>query len=239
MTEPDNDIINSSIEEYPNLRAIMQVSDLTSKKRIRSVRQYLHKNPVPAEVIDVDESTGIISVSRRYLKEIENKYITYYQDKLKLLNIVKNIQRHLPNKDYNKLVKNIIHPLMDYIYIKNTQQPPDIFNIIKDNIDSDDFLNFGECDLEIKSILNKMFREKPKKFTTKFKLICSISIKNIIELFTQLKNKYPKVIFKMESSPVYYFETFGLEEEQLKLHQEIMKYIKSQTPLLNISIQET
>jgi len=237
MSEPENDIVKSSIEEYPTLRAIMQIGDLTSKKRIRSVRQYLHKKPVPAEVTDIDTSTGIISVSRRYLKGIEGKYSRYYQIKLKLLNIVKNILRKNPDEDLTVLVKDIIYPIIDYVNIKEVEQPPDIFKVLEDNIDSDDFPDLGKYNKEIVEYLNKMFKEKPQKVITKFKLICSVSVNNIIELFNRVDRKYPKVKFKLETCPDYYFETFGLEDNERKYHQEIITFIKSMSKELQISIQ--
>ena len=236
MSEPENDIFNSSIEEYPKHRAIMQIGDLTSKKRIRSVRQYLHKKPVPAEITDIDNTTGIISVTRRYLKGIEGKYANYYLAKLKLLNLVKNIIRKKPT-DLETLVKEIIHPLIDYIYKKSEETPPDIFKIIEENLENEDFPNLGKYTSEVKSIFDRIFREKPKKIITKFKLICSVSVNNIVKLFTILNDKYPKVKFKLDTCPNYYLETFGVKEKEDVIHQEVISFLKKETKDLAISFK--
>ena len=72
-----------------------------------------------------------------------------------------------------------------------------------------------------------MFAEKPTKHVTKFSLMCSVSVENIIELFKELKEKYPKVKFTLISTPDYSFETFGLESEEKINHKKIIEFIKS------------
>lgn len=236
MSEPKNDIVNSTIEEYPKLRGVMQTRDLTPKKRVRSIRQYLHKKPVPAEVTDIDKTTGIVSVTRRYLRGIEDKYLKYYQSKIKLINLIKNINRSHPDESLTTLVTDIIHPLMDYIYLQIDIKPPDIFKILED-MNLDDLPDLGTYHLEVIKLFQNMFREKPKKFVTKFGLICSVSVNNIIELFTYLKKEYPSIKFKLDTSPNYYFETFGLEDKELKLHSKVIDKIKTKSKSLNISFK--
>lgn len=237
MKEPQNDIVESSIEEYPNVRGIMQFSDLTTRKRVKSIRQYLYKKPVPAEVTDIDKNTGIISLTRRYLKGIETKYTKYYLSKIKLLNIVKNILRLYSNENLNDLVKQIIHPLIDYIYENNDSDgPPEIFNIIESKYKNKDFVNLGSHHNEMINIFNEMFKEKPQKYISKFCLI-SVSIKNIITLFTQLEKNYSNVIFKLETSPNYYLETTGFKDKENEYHQKILNDIKTKCESLKISFK--
>jgi translation initiation factor 2 alpha subunit (eIF-2alpha) len=229
MSEPKDDIISSKILEYPKLSGVMQVADLTSKKRIRSVRQYLHKKPVPAEVTEIDEHTKMISLTRKYLKSTEGLYQRFYQEKNSFLNIVKNFVRENPELDIDELVKTIIHPTMDLLddYKEDETKPPVVFSTLENLFNEDNLPDYGKYTDRVKSAFEKLFAEKPSKHVTKFSLMCSVSVENIIELFRELAVKYPKVKFTLESSPEYTFETFGIESEERENHKKIIEFIKS------------
>ena len=229
MKEPKDDIVSSKILEYPKLSGVMQIADLTSKKRIRSVRQYLHKKPVPAEVTEVDENTKIISLTRRYLKSTEGLFQRFYQEKVSLLNIVKNFKRESPELDIKDLVKIIIHPTMNILddYKEDEIKPPLVLNTLEELFNEDNLPDYGDYNDRIKTVFKKMFSEKPSKYVTKFSLMCSVSVENIIELFKELAEKYPKVKFTLETTPDYTFETYGLEMEEKENHKKIIEFIKS------------
>lgn len=226
MKTPESDLISSTIEEYPNLSGIMEISDLTTKKRIKSVRQYLHKKPVPAEVTEIDEKTKIVSLTRRYLKT-EGLYKRYYGEKLRLLTMARNLHRNFPKVDLDELVKSIIYPTMEKI-IKvhdNKIEPPKIFEMLEVMFNENDLPDCGEYGEAFYSVLDKMYCEKPKKNLTNFSLMCSVSVRNIIELFEELSSEYPKVKFRLESTPEYCFETYGLESEEKEKHKDILKVL--------------
>lgn len=229
MHEPINDIISSTILEYPKLSGVMQVGDLTSKKRIRSIRQYLHKNPVPAEVTDIDKNTKIISLTRKYLKSTEGLFHKFFQEKISLLNIIKNIKREFSDIDLEDLVKIFIHPTMNILdnYKEDKMKPPLVLKTLEELFNKNNLPDYGNYNDIIKNIFKKMFAEKPIKNITKFCLMCSISVNNIIELFNEIKEKYPKIKFTLESSPDYTFETYGLESEEKEKHEKIIEFIKN------------
>lgn len=239
MSEPDNDIISAKILEYPKLLGIMQIADLTSKKKIRSVRQYLSKKPVPAEVSEIDEKTKIVSLTRKYLRESEGLYYKFYQEKTVLLNFVKNVKRDLCDDEIVILVKTIIHPTMSKIEseLLDDTKPPLIFDSLKKLYDENRLPDYGKYNDEMKKILEKIFAEKPCKNVTKFSLMCSVSVENIITLFQDLNIKYPKIKFTLESSPEYSFETFGLESEEKNNHLKIINFIKEKCKEKNITFK--
>lgn len=226
LSEPENDIIKSTIEEYPNLQGIMQISDLTFKKKIKSVRQYLSKKPVPAEVTDVDKNNKIISLSRKYIKKFEKEYLVYYSSKVKLLNLIKKIHHYHNQYDFNELIKNIIYPINKSCDLLAQNYPFNIFEILEKHYDNNEFFNFNEYHQIVMESLNELFKNKPKKYITKFNLICSQSVNNIIYIFETLKSKYSKVKFRLESVPNYYLESFGVEEEEQQIHNKIIEDIQ-------------
>jgi len=235
MKEPHDNILESTIEEYPLLRGIMQISNLTNKKRISSIRKFIKKIPVPAEVTDIDVNTKIVSLSRRYIKDIEEKHLKYYQDKLKICNIIKNIKKTSEDNIDDIIIKTL-YPLNDFIEIKkNDNDTLDIFNILENNINNLPDMGFHN-DAVLKS-LNKMFEEKPAKYITTISLICSESINNIIELFNILMVEYPTVKFILESTPHYNIESFGLIKEQSVIHEIILKSLKDTAKKLKITVQ--
>lgn len=227
MKEPQNYIIESTIEEYPNCIGIFQIADLTNKKKIRSIRQYIKKTPVPAEVIYIDEKTKIISLSRRYLRELEEKYQKYYQEKLRLCNITKNVHRNFPQDNFNDIFKTIVYPIYNLIDSEiNENDIPDIFTFLEEKFKTNSLNNFGKYNDFVFKIFNKLFEEKSIKLTSEFSLMCSTSVDNIIRLFTILIEKYPKVKFRLKSIPTYFIESNGIKNEQEILHKEILDYLQ-------------
>ena len=239
MKEPDGDLIESTIEEYPGLSGIMEIADLTTKKRIKSVRQYLHKKPVPAEVTEVDGKTKIISLTRRYLKSSECLYNKYYGEKIRLLNIIRNLHRDFPEADINNFIKGILHPTMNKVYegYDDKTKPPVIFDRLQVLFNADELPDYGDYNEAVLERLSKIYSEKPEKHITKFSLMCSVSVRNIIELFTELSTEYPKIKFKLETTPDYYFETFGLESDEKVKHKEILQVISRKCREKKISIK--
>lgn len=238
MKEPSNDIIETTIEEYPSFIGIFQIADLTNKKKIRSIRQYIKKTPVPAEITDIDEKTKIVSLSRRYLRDLEDKYQKYYSEKLRLCNIAKNVHRNFKEDNFNDIFKNIIYPINDLIYQDlDENEIPEIFNIIEEKFKNNDFINFGKYNDFINKVFNKLFAEKKIKLSTDFSIMSSQSVNNIISLFEELKNKYPKVKFRLKAIPTYFIESIGMKDNEEKLHQEILDYIQSNSSKYNIAFK--
>ena len=224
MNKHSDDLVYARIFEYPEFTGIIQISDLSHKKKIKSVKSFVTNKPVPAEVMDVNTEIKMINLTRRYLsKDEEIKYGRYYKDQVKLYNITKTLSNKF-SLDIKDCIKNIIYKL--YQDSNLDSNCPKIIDFISQNYKNYDFTDFGDYNHMVIQILNETFKPKPKKYNTEFKLVASRNVKDLINFFTELENEFKDAKFTLIHTPVYNIQTFGLDNE-LDKHKHILEYIKT------------
>jgi len=230
MGEPEDAIIKCQILEYPNLNAIIQVSELTHKKRVTSIRSFISNKPVLLEVLD--NENGLITLSKKYLKpndiERETKKLN---ERIKLVSLMKSLAFQL-KEDVNEIIISVLHPLLKEI-------PENYFEYLDENYQEIDYEIFGDKELIIKEFFEEFYRSRPKKIKTLFSLISPNGISKTKELFEKLEKIHPELVAKIKllATPQFILETFGLEEEEKTKHQEFLKSLGKTSQELGISLK--
>lgn len=222
MLSHNNISINCKIIEYPNYHTIMSIADLTTKKKIFSIAKYISKNPVPAEVIDVDKDKKYIQVSRSYLKKDDiKKHNKKYNERIRLYKLIDSVQYHYnthfnTNHDKNYFIKNVLWKITELYQTHNINNDTYIMDFLEQNINTIDYNVFYDTQDIVKNILYKTFKNKPTKYISKFSLISIDNISNIKNIFDNInKIKFERQFTpKLDSTPIWYIESTGVSEEQ-------------------------
>ena len=114
---------------------IMVHSQATSKRKIKSFNKIIPLDkPIAAIVEEFDESKGIGSVSRAYLKDVDENYSNKFINNSKLFNGIFQLCEQL-KVDFKDVWENQIHPFISEIELEDDKTYLEEFIDKLDNLD--------------------------------------------------------------------------------------------------------
>jgi len=241
-------IFKGLLVEYPNYQCIMSYQDTTKKKKVISWNKIitLNKNMV-VKVEDIDINTKNIQVSMAYLYDnnlksninnIQSELLIYFQEN-KLMSQFINTLCLVNNYNYKYIWETLIYHLDKLRRINNTSSQQlnptrnkSIWNYFNENIND---INKWINDLNMNEYYNdsimKLYNKKNEiiiqKITTKFGIINSNNIEEIIDIFniilSDIKFKYS---LKYDSTPYYIFQSETIDSN-INDHEYFINTLKN------------
>ena len=174
ITKITDSSVVAELLEYGNMEAHIKFTEL-SRKRIRSVGQHAKVDKVePMTVISIDELTGYIDLSKKYIQEEEIEACTkkYYRSK-SIYSIVWYLSEKFPEYTLLQLNELLVWPLYKdssfshpYFAFQAAQHDFEkVFPGIKDTI-SKELLE------SLQTMINQRFKRKPIQLNAVISLTC-------------------------------------------------------------------
>lgn len=226
MKEPkDKDIIECYIIDFPHINAIMNISDITTKKRIKNIRSYISSKPTPAEVLSIDSDTNIVMLGKRYLKDDDFKKAEIdFNNKQFLIKMIKKINLINNINNINYLVPKIIHPFLQLL------NDVDIYyDHLLDNHTNIDFTIFGEFHKDVETYLIDKFKDKQlKNIKTSFILYHKNNFQILVDFLLSIQHTLQQnnITLTFITSGNYLLSSFGVVDEETYKHNLIIHLIK-------------
>lgn len=229
MKELKDDYIECYLPEFET-DGIINFVDLTRKK-IRNPRNFFVKTFVSAQVINVDSKNNIITLSRKYNTEDDDKaqeakFRQHQRIISTFINCMRTIDKAvLEEKDVQEFWNNKITCLLS---------DDDDFNI------TDFSIKLKECnDGQLTYFATKLednFINKEIKLCTKFIMFNSNNYSDLKNLLVETSKKYSNVEIKLDAIPNYYIEsnTINKDSEQ-ELHNEILEDLQQKAHKLGMN----
>jgi len=237
-------IFKGVLVEYPNYQCIMSYHDTTKKKKVISWNKIitLNKNMV-VKVEDIDINTKNIQVSMAYLYDnnlksninnIQSELLIYFQEN-KLMSQFINTLCLVNNYNYKYIWETLIYHIdklrrinnQQYIYHNNIS----IWNYFNENINDlriwINDLNMNEYYIDsIMKLYNKKNEIIIQKITTKFGIVNSNNIEEIINIFNNILSDIKfKYSLKYDSAPYYIFQSETIDSN-INDHEKFINNLK-------------
>lgn len=189
------------------IEGFIPVNSLTKKKRIRNINRVAPmKKILPAKI---ESNTGTIILTRLNINKDSDEYIEW-QNGMYGSHKIRSLIKFMNTNDikYITIFEQIIYPLQE-----NWDNKENLFDHMKNNFKK------LELDENISKLLFKFMDNtnhvKKIEYKTKFGLVATNSIEEMVEMITPVVMKYPKLSVVVDTFPYFLInsDSFNSKEE--------------------------
>lgn len=207
------------------VEGIIPYSNLTKKKKIKSINKVAPINKVlPAIIESVDK---IIVVSRVNINKDSDEY-SIWENNVNSARKIKSLVSYMTQKEISmdKVLENIVYP-MELIWNENMSESEEVlnfFDFIKNNYSS---LELEEHMMEhLVSFMDATNYVKKLEYKTKFGIIAKDSVTDMINMITPIVKKYSNLNIVVDNFPyhIIYSNSNNSKEED---HSNFLRELDS------------
>ena len=234
FTDRNENVLTCLLTDY-NISAIMPITMLTTKKKIRSINKLSPLNkPLIGFVDNID--TGVVTVTLAYNDPESEQYKHLIDTNIYLTQLRKKINQysHINNISVNKLLETYIYPFD--IERVETKSNDNLYMYIINNIEK-------IYDEQFKKYMidghKEFITKESKMFETKFKFISTSGVEYTKQFFTTILQNYNDLNVSIISAPeyrVYSNDTSKNRELQKKFLIELKELSNTFKPTVHIAL---